>query len=118
MNEPIADASIARQRLVTLAEESGMSFEELVDLWSTDTAAQLALASAALAAGNLAEAARLAHGASGTSGLCGVASLAADLRNVESLAAAGRATDAQAALARAQVSLASLSGELLKEPES
>ena len=63
------ETQVARQKLSQLAEETGMTFEELVDLWSVETGSQLAAASAALAAGQLAEAARLVHSASGASAL-------------------------------------------------
>jgi HPt (histidine-containing phosphotransfer) domain-containing protein len=110
----MTDALTARQKLLSLAEDSGLSFGELVDLWTADTASQLALASAALSAGNLAETARLVHSASGASGICGVTSLADELRIVQSLAEAGRRDAAQAALEQAQTSFADLSGELHK----
>ncbi|HET7218472.1 MAG TPA: Hpt domain-containing protein [Vicinamibacterales bacterium] len=89
-----------------------MSFDDLLDLWSEDTALQLAAASAAIAAGNLPEAARLVHSASGASGICGVASLAQELKLVESLAAQGKRGDAASALAHAQARFAGLSGAL------
>jgi HPt (histidine-containing phosphotransfer) domain-containing protein len=110
--ERLGDASVARRRLVVLAEESGLPFDELVTLWVDDTGQQLAAASAALAAGNLPEAARLVHGASGASGMCGVANLADQLRIVETLAVEGRCSDASQALAQAQIRFACLSGAL------
>jgi len=106
------DTATARLRLSALAEESGMAFEELLRLWADDTALQLAAASAALAAGNLADAARLVHGASGASGICGISALAEQLKMVEQLAVQGRSSDAQKALASAQVRFACLSGAL------
>lgn len=113
-----SDARLARQKLLVVAEESGLSFDELLTLWSDDTTAQLAGAGAALAAGNLAEAARLVHGASGASGLCGVAALSEELRRVEALAIAGRRKEASAALEVATERFASLSGALHKGIQS
>jgi HPt (histidine-containing phosphotransfer) domain-containing protein len=106
------DAAIAIQKLGELAEESGLAFDDLVEMWSEDTRKQLALASAALAAGDAREAARLVHGASGASGMCGVAALAEQLRMVEDLAVEGRCGDAQQVLARAQMRFAGISGAL------
>jgi HPt (histidine-containing phosphotransfer) domain-containing protein len=107
-----ADAAVARRRLIVLAEESGLAFAELVALWADDTAQQLDAASAALAADNLPEAARLVHGASGASGICGVSTLADHLKIVETLAVQGRSNDARQALAQAQVRFACLSAAL------
>ncbi len=106
------EATVARAHLRAVAEEAGMSFAELLHLWSDDTALQLTSAGAALAAGNLAEAARLAHGAAGASGICGVAALADELKMVEALSVEGRCEDARAALATAQVRFTRLSGAL------
>jgi HPt (histidine-containing phosphotransfer) domain-containing protein len=106
------DAAIAIQRLAELADESGLAFGELVEMWSEDTRLQLRLASAALVAGDLREAARLIHGASGSSGMCGVTALAEQLRMVENLAVEGRGGDAQQVLASAQVRFAGISGAL------
>lgn len=106
------DATIALWKLGELAEESGLPFDDLLNLWSEDTANQLWLASAALVAGDHREAARLAHGACGASGLCGVKALADQLRMVEDLAGEGRCGDAQQVLASAQVRFAGISGAL------
>jgi HPt (histidine-containing phosphotransfer) domain-containing protein len=106
------EATVAKQKLGQLAEESGMTFDELVNLWAEDTAAQLTAATAALAAGRLAEAARLVHSASGASGICGIAALADELKSAELLAVAGRGAEAGEALANAQRRFAMLSGAL------
>jgi len=106
------EALIAKQRMSQLAEETGMPFEELVTLWSGETAAQLASASAALTAGNLEEAARLVHSASGSSSICGVTTLAEELKSAEKLAAAGRGDDARQALANAHRRFTAISGAL------
>jgi HPt (histidine-containing phosphotransfer) domain-containing protein len=108
-----ADADIARRRLIALAEESGLPFDELLELWADDTEQQLEAASTALGAGNLIEAARLVHSASGASGICGVDALASQLKIVETLAVLGRPRHARQALEQAQVRFACLSGALL-----
>jgi len=106
------EALIAKQRMSQLAEETGMPLEELVDLWAVETEAQLGSASEALAAGNLAEAARLVHSASGSSGICGITALADALKSAEQLANAGRGADASQALATAHLLFTSISGVL------
>ena len=111
------DVAIARNKLTELAEETGLSFDDLVNLWSTETADQLESAVAALAAGNLSEAARLVHGAAGATGMCGVVGLADQLKAVELLAVAGRGSDAQEALTRARVRFERVSGLLSKSAE-
>lgn len=110
MNEN--DVAIARKKIVQLAEETGISVADLVELWSTETADQLRSAVDALAAGNLPEAARLVHGAAGATGMCGVAGLADQLKAIELLAIAGRAADAQQALERARARFERVSGVL------
>ena len=92
---------MAKQRMSQLAEETGMPFGELVNLWAGETDAQLASANAALTAGNFEEAARLVHSASGSSSICGVTTLADDLKSAEKLAAAGLGDEARQALANA-----------------
>ena len=109
-----SDVAIARNKLTELAEETGLSFDDLVKLWSTETADQLQSAVTAIAAGNLPEAARLVHGAAGATGMCGVAGLADQLKAVELLTAAGRVNDAQKALTRARVRFERVSGLLSK----
>jgi HPt (histidine-containing phosphotransfer) domain-containing protein len=106
------EALVAKQRMSQLAEETGMPFEELVSLWAGETETQLASASAALAAGNLEEAARLVHSASGSSSICGVTTLAEELKSAEKLAAAGRGEDARQALANAHRRFTAISGAL------
>src|SRR5215207_10132943 len=106
------EALIAKQKLGQIAEESGMTFDELVSLWADDTEAQLTAATAALAAGQLAEAARLVHSASGASGLCGITSLAEELKSAELFATQGRGADASAALENAQRRFTQLNGAL------
>jgi len=98
----VEEATAARDALRQLADESGMTFDELLELWSTDTATQLAAASAALVAGNLGEAARLVHSASGASGICQIATLAEELKTAENLAKDGRADAATEALNKAE----------------
>jgi HPt (histidine-containing phosphotransfer) domain-containing protein len=95
-----------------LAEETGMPFEELVDLWAVETEAQLGSASVALAAGNLAEAARLVHSASGSSGICGITALADALKLAEKHAAAGRGAEASQTLANAHHLFTAISSAL------
>ena len=107
-----SDVTIARKKLTELADETGLSFNDLIALWSTETADQLTSADAALEAGNLPEAARLVHGAAGASGMCGVTALADQLKAVELLAVAGRAADAQQALARAHARFTRVSEQL------
>jgi HPt (histidine-containing phosphotransfer) domain-containing protein len=102
------ETALAVQKLVDLAAECGLSFDDLLELWSADTAKQLAQASAALAAGDMREAARLVHSASGASGLCGVTALAEQLKMVELLAVEGRCRDAQQALASARLRFAGI----------
>ncbi len=109
-----SDVAIARNKLTELAEQTGLSFEDLVNLWSTETADQLQCAVTALAEGNLSEAARLVHGAAGATGMCGVAGLADQLKAVELLAVAGRSSDAEEALTRARVRFERVSGLLAK----
>jgi hypothetical protein len=72
----------------------------------------MAMAAVALASGECAEAARLAHSAAGTTGICGAATLAHDLTGIERLAAAGRADDARAALGSAQAEFRRLTTRL------
>jgi HPt (histidine-containing phosphotransfer) domain-containing protein len=107
-----SDVTIARTKLVELAEQTGLAFNDLVELWSTETADQLESATNALTAGNLPEAARLVHGAAGASGMCGVTGLADQLKAVELLAVAGRSADAQKALTRARARFTRVSGVL------
>jgi HPt (histidine-containing phosphotransfer) domain-containing protein len=107
-----SDVTIARKKLTELADETGLSFTDLVTLWSTETAEQLTSADAALEAGNLPEAARLVHGAAGASGMCGVTGLADQLKAVELLAVAGRGSDAQQALTRAHARFTHVSEQL------
>ena len=106
------EAVLAKQKMSQLAEETGMPFEELVNLWTGETEAQLASASRALAAGNFEEAARLVHSASGSSSICGVTTLADELKSAEKLAAAGRGNDARQALANAHRRFTAISGAL------
>lgn len=113
-----ADADIARRRLIALSQESGLPFDELLELWADDTEQQLEAASAALGVGNLIEAARLVHSASGASGICGVDALASQLKIVETLAVLGRRQDARQALEQAQIRFACLSGALLNGARS
>ncbi len=98
----VDEATAARDALRQLADESGMTYDELLELWSTDTATQLADASAALAAGNLGDAARLVHSASGASGICKIATLAEELKTAENLAKDGRGDAATEALKKAE----------------
>jgi HPt (histidine-containing phosphotransfer) domain-containing protein len=112
-----SDVAVARNKLTELADETGLSFDDLVKLWSTETADQLESAVAALAAGNLPEAARLVHGAAGATGMCGVVALADQLKAVELLAVAGRGSDAQEALTRARTRFERVSGLLSKSAE-
>ena len=107
-----SDVAIARTKLVELAEQTGLTFNDLVELWTTETADQLETATTALNAGDLQEAARLVHGAAGATGLCGVVELADQLRAVELLIVAGRSADAQKALPRARARFTRVSGEL------
>jgi hypothetical protein len=107
-----SDVTVARKKLTELADDTGLSFNDLVTLWSTETAEQLTSADAALEAGNLPEAARLVHGAAGASGMCGVAGLADQLKAVELLAVAGRGPDAQQALVRARARFTRVSAQL------
>ena len=107
-----SDVTIARTKLVELAEQTGLTFNDLVELWTTETADQLESATNALNSGDLPEAARLVHGAAGASGLCGVIELADQLRAVELLAVAGRSDDAQKALVRARARFTRVSGVL------
>jgi HPt (histidine-containing phosphotransfer) domain-containing protein len=109
-----SDASIARMKLVELAEETGLAFNDLVQLWSSETADQLESAGNALVEGNLPEAARLVHGAAGASGMCGVTALADQLKAVELLTVAGRQADAQQALVRARARFARVSAVLTR----
>jgi len=112
------DAAVAKTKLEELAEQTGLTFKDLVDLWATETADQLETATIALAAGNLPEAARLVHGAAGASGLCGVIQLADQLRAVELLVVAGRAADAKKALSRARTRFTRVSGVLAGEAKA
>ena len=98
----VNEATTAREALRQLADESGMTFDELLELWSTDTATQLAAASTALAAGDLGQAARLVHSASGACGICKIATLAEELKTAENLAKDGRADAATEALKKAE----------------
>jgi HPt (histidine-containing phosphotransfer) domain-containing protein len=107
-----SDVAIARTKLVELAEQTGLTFNDLVELWTTETAEQLESATTALNSGDLPEATRLVHGAAGASGLCGVVELADQLRAVELLTAAGRSADAQKALVRARARFTHVSGML------
>ena len=106
------EAVLARQALLQLADESGMTYDELLDLWAIETASQLSSASAALAAGNLREAARLVHSASGASGICRIVTLADELKTAENLAKEGRGDAAARALEKAQQRFTSLNGAL------
>jgi HPt (histidine-containing phosphotransfer) domain-containing protein len=106
------DAAVAKTKLEELAEQTGLAFNDLVELWSTETADQLETAKNALSSGNLPEAARLVHGAAGASGLCGVTALADQLKAVELLVVAGRSADAKKALTRARARFTRVSGVL------
>jgi HPt (histidine-containing phosphotransfer) domain-containing protein len=106
------EATLARESLRRLADESGMAFEELLDLWSSDTAKLLARANVAMAAGNLTEAARLVHSASGASGICKIATLAEELKTAELLAKDGRRDAATVALAQAERRFTAINGAL------
>jgi HPt (histidine-containing phosphotransfer) domain-containing protein len=111
------EATLARESLRQLADESGMAFEELVDLWSSDTAKLLARAKVAMATGNLDEAARLAHSASGASGICKIAKLAEELKTAELLAKDGHRDAACEALARAERRFTAIDGALHGGPK-
>ena len=106
------DAALAGQSLRQLADESGMAFEELLALWSSDTAKLIARAKVAMAAGNLTEAARLVHSASGASGICNIAALADELKTAELLAKDGHRDAATEALARAERRFMAINGAL------
>jgi HPt (histidine-containing phosphotransfer) domain-containing protein len=101
-NRAAADARLVAERLAVLADDTGMAVSELQAMWLSETAERLALAVAALSAGDLSEVVRLVHSAAGTTGICGAAALATDLTSIEHLAAAGRAADARLALGSAQ----------------
>ena len=89
------------ERFVALSDDTGMTRDELRDMFLTEMGDRLELAVSALSAGDLPEAVRLVHGAAGTTGICGAAGLAENLTNIEHLAAAGRSDDARTALALA-----------------
>ena len=108
----MSEELLARQALLQLADESGMTYDELLELWAVETASQLASASAALAAGNLREAARLVHSASGASGICRIVTLADELKTAENLAKEGRVDAAAQALEKAQQRFTTLNGAL------
>jgi DNA-binding response OmpR family regulator len=93
-----SDAQLVCDRLVELADDTGMAVAELQTMWATDTSDRLERAVTALAAGDLAETVHLVHAAAGTTGLCGAAQLSADLSVIEHHATEGRAAAAGQAL--------------------
>jgi HPt (histidine-containing phosphotransfer) domain-containing protein len=113
----VDEVTLAAESLRQIADESGMAFEELLDLWSSDTSKLLARANVAMASGNLAEAARLVHSASGASGICKISTLAEELKTAELLAKDGRRDAAAEALAKAERRFMSIDGALHGGPK-
>lgn len=93
-----ADAKLVAERFVALSDDTGMTKDELREMFLTEMGDRLELAVSALSAGDLLEAKRLVHGAAGTTGICGAAGLAENLTSIEHLVAAGRSDDARKAL--------------------
>jgi HPt (histidine-containing phosphotransfer) domain-containing protein len=93
-------------RLLGLAEETGLTLNELIDLWTGETGKQLAAAAKAITAGEAAEARRVVHGAFGGTALYGLSDLAQELRGIEALLAAGDLGAAGPALSHARTEFA------------
>jgi HPt (histidine-containing phosphotransfer) domain-containing protein len=107
-----ADAKLVAERFVALSDDTGMTRDELREMFLTEMGDRLELAVSALSAGDLSEAVRLVHGAAGTTGICGAAGLAENLTNIEHLASAGRSDEARTALALATAEFHLLTTEL------
>lgn len=95
-----------------MADETGIPLNELVDLWTEDTAERFNAAAEALTAGDVSDAAREAHTAAGASGLCGAAALSDALREVEAMALAGHRREALQALSDARITFERVRGAL------
>jgi HPt (histidine-containing phosphotransfer) domain-containing protein len=96
------DAGLVAERLAALADDTGLTLDELREMWVAQTSEQIAMALTAMAAGEMSDAVRCVHTAAGTAGMCGATSLARHLSTVERLAADGRGDEARAALGVAQ----------------
>ena len=108
----MTDGHVDTGRLLGLVDETGMSVNELIDLWTKETGTQLATVANALASGDVAEATRIVHGAASATALYGLADLAAKLSGIEALLKAGKAHEAAPALERARAEFARVSQAL------
>jgi HPt (histidine-containing phosphotransfer) domain-containing protein len=97
-----SQAQLILDRLRTLSEDTGVTTSDLERMWLSETEERLSAATAALAADDLAEVARIVHSAAGTSGICGAVGLSASLTSVERLAMDGHMKDVREGLASAQ----------------
>jgi HPt (histidine-containing phosphotransfer) domain-containing protein len=107
-----SDATLVAERLADLADDTGMTVDELRTMWVTETSERLEHAVSALTAGALSEAVRLVHTAAGTTGLCGAVQLAKNLASIEHMAAEGRGTEAGKALLVARADFTRLTSVL------
>jgi hypothetical protein len=73
----MADGQVDTGRLFGVVEETGLSLNELIDLWTKETGSQLAHIVDVLASGEVAEATRVVHGAASATALYGLADLSA-----------------------------------------
>lgn len=94
---PVVDLPppVDMERLTDLAGgEEGLA--ELVELYLTQTAGQIASIRAAIAAGQVAEVRRIAHSAAGANATCGMQGVVASLRALERMGESGDITEASA----------------------
>jgi CheY-like chemotaxis protein/HPt (histidine-containing phosphotransfer) domain-containing protein len=84
-----AAPSVDLERLMEFAGGDTANFNELVDLYLTQTKQQLAKISEAIRQGDTAEAARLAHSCAGASATCGMMAMVPILRQLDQCSQAG-----------------------------
>jgi HPt (histidine-containing phosphotransfer) domain-containing protein len=108
----MADGRVDTNRLLGLVEETGLSVNELIDLWTKETGSQLATVADALSAGDVTEATRVVHGAASATALYGLTDLARELSGIEALLKAGNANAARPALEQARAEFTRVSEAL------
>jgi HPt (histidine-containing phosphotransfer) domain-containing protein len=89
-------------RLTEFAGGNADAFQELADLYVSQTTDQFAKMEAALQAGSAQPLARLAHSCAGASSTCGMVAIVPPLRRLEALGNAGDLTAAAEVLAKAR----------------
>jgi HPt (histidine-containing phosphotransfer) domain-containing protein len=110
----MADGDVDTGRLRGLVDETGLSLNELIDLWTRETGSQLATVGSALAAGDVHEAMRVVHGAASATALYGLTDLARELSGIEALLRAGNTDAARPALVQAQAEFTRVSQALAR----